>query len=81
MKNFFISLLIIIFGFLITWKTNWIVENFGRNDWAEQKLGSEGGSRLVYMLIGISIMIFGALLMTGLMEGVIFGIFGNKIGV
>ncbi len=81
MKNFFTSALIIIFGFLITWKTNWIVENFGRNDWAEQKLGSEGGSRLVYRLVGIAIMIFGALLMTGLMKNIIFGIFGNTMQI
>lgn len=81
MKNFFVSLLIIIFGFIITWKANWIVQNFGRNAWAEAKLGSEGGSRLMYGLIGILIMIFGALLMTGLMKNLVLGIFGNTSAI
>ena len=60
------GVLILGVGFLIIWKSDWIVSNFGHNDWAENKLGSSGGTRLMYKLIGLIIMFFGILMITGL---------------
>ncbi len=53
-------------GFLMIWKTSWIVKNFGTNAWAEAKLGSSGGTRIMYKLIGLIIMFLGMLMITGL---------------
>ncbi|MBI5621876.1 hypothetical protein HY933_03370 [Candidatus Falkowbacteria bacterium] len=71
MKIFF-GLLIIGFSFLITWKAEWILQNFGGNAWAEAKLGSSGGSRLFYKLIGVVGIFLGLLVMTGLIQDIIF---------
>ncbi|MFA5131525.1 MAG: hypothetical protein WC467_03795 [Patescibacteria group bacterium] len=46
-------------------KTEWLVNNFGRIAWFEDKLGSEGGTRLGYKLIGIIALFIGIVVMTG----------------
>ena len=46
-------------------KTEWIINNFGRIAWFEEKLGSDGGSRLGYKLIGIVLLTIGIIVMTG----------------
>lgn len=62
----------VILGILITaagvgmiMKTEWLVNNFGRIAWFEDKLGSEGGTRLGYKLIGIIVLFVGIVVMTG----------------
>ena len=62
----------IILGILITFggtmmilKTEWLLENFGRITWFEKQLGTEGGSRLGYKIIGLAVIFVGILLMTG----------------
>lgn len=64
-------------GFLIVWKSEWILQNFGTVAWAEAKLGTSGGSRFFYKLIGLSIIIISILYLTGLIEGVILAIFSR----
>ncbi len=71
------GLLIGALGFLIIWKTSWIVETFGRNNWAELKLGSSGGTRTLYKLIGLILMFFGMLMMTGLSDGFLTATIGK----
>jgi fatty acid desaturase len=51
-------------GFFII-KTEWFLSNFGRLSWFEDKLGSEGGSRLGYKIIGIILLVVGIIMMTG----------------
>lgn len=63
------GLIITAIGALITVKTEWLYQNFGSNDWAEAKLGSSGGSRLLYRLIGIGICFIGILMATNLIGG------------
>ena len=75
MLQIIVGLIGIVFGFILVWKANWIVENLGRIAWAEQHLASEGGSRLLYKLIGISVIILAFMLMFGIMEGIIKAIF------
>jgi hypothetical protein len=62
----------IIFGIIITavgvafvLKTEWFLETFGRIAWFDEKLGSEGGTRLGYKLIGVIALFIGIILMTG----------------
>ena len=61
----FIGLLIIAAGFFLVVKTEWFLNNFGRIAWFEDKLGTEGGSRLGYKLVGIVCLIIGIIIMTG----------------
>ena len=64
-------------GFLMIWKTSWIVQNFGTNAWAEAKLGSSGGTRIMYKLLGLIIIFFGILIITGLSEGFLMATVGR----
>lgn len=52
-------------GTMMVIKTEWLLENFGRISWFEEKLGTEGGSRLGYKLLGIIVIIAGILFITG----------------
>ena len=61
----FTGLLIVAGGVFLIAKTEWFVSNFGRMAWFEDKLGSEGGSRLGYKLIGVIAIIVGIIVMTG----------------
>lgn len=63
---FIIGLLFIIF-------TEWFLNNFGRIDWAEQKLG--GGTRLFYKLLGLILMFVGMLMMLDLFGGLVMWVF------
>ncbi|MBU1037249.1 hypothetical protein KKF32_04465 [Patescibacteria group bacterium] len=73
--NLLIGLIGIFIGFLLVWKANWIYQNFGKIDWAERHLSSDGGTRLLWKLIGLGIIIISTLLMFGLMGGIITAIF------
>jgi len=73
--KYFLGLLVIAFGFLIVWKSDWIVNNFGRVNWAEKYLGYDGGSRLFWKLMGIVVIILSMLYMFGFIGGIIDAIF------
>ena len=73
--RFFLGLIGIIIGFIFIWKADWIVNNFGRIDWAEIHLGSEGGTRLFWKLVGLGVIILAMMYMFGLVEGIIWMIF------
>lgn len=79
--NYVIGVLVIILGVLIVLKTEWIVENFGTSDWAEANLGTSGGSRLLYKLIGIAMIFLSMMAMTGMLGEIILGTFGSLFGV
>lgn len=67
--TFFIGLVMLAVGALITVKSDKVLEMFGRSEFFETKLGSSGGSRLGYKLLGITIALLGILAMTGLIQG------------
>jgi multisubunit Na+/H+ antiporter MnhB subunit len=60
-----IGLIMTIIGVILLAKTEWFVTNFGRIAWFEEKLGSSGGSRLGYKLVGIVFVFLGVIVMTG----------------
>ncbi len=68
MGNILLGLFIVGIGFLCVWKADWIVNNFGRVPWAEEHLGTEGGSRIFWKLLGILIIILGFGITTGLWQ-------------
>lgn len=61
----FAGLIIIAGGVFLVLKTEWFINNFGRIAWFEAKLGTEGGSRLGYKLVGIFLIFLGVIVMTG----------------
>ncbi|MFA5000360.1 MAG: hypothetical protein WC545_03305 [Patescibacteria group bacterium] len=60
-----VGILLIGAGTLLILKTEWFLSNFGRIAWFEAKLGTEGGSRLGYKLIGIIFLFIGIVSLTG----------------
>jgi len=56
-------------GFLIIFKAEWMLSNFGRIGFFEDKFGTSGGSRLGYKLVGIVFIFFGFLAVTGMIGG------------
>ncbi|MBN1779406.1 MAG: hypothetical protein JW816_04300 [Candidatus Buchananbacteria bacterium] len=68
------GLIIAAVGAIVTIKAEWFYNNFGAIPSAEKYLGTEGGSRLAYKLIGIVVAIIGFLIMTNLIQSVLSGI-------
>ena len=64
----FLGLLGIGMGVLVVFKAEWILHNVGKIGWIEQHLGSFGGSRLFYKLLGIVIIVLSTLYMTGFLQ-------------
>ncbi|MFA5134905.1 MAG: hypothetical protein WC505_03930 [Patescibacteria group bacterium] len=77
--KYVIGIICIGIGFVIVWKADWIMNNVGRIAWADEKLGAEGGTRLFYKLIGIVIIVFSFLYMSGALESMLGAIFGTTI--
>jgi hypothetical protein len=70
----------IVAGVILVLKSEWFLINFGRIDWAEIHLGAEGGTRLLYKLIGLAAILVSILVMTGLIEGLLLAILGPLFG-
>jgi hypothetical protein len=75
--KYFIGTLVIGVGFLLMWKSEWLINNVGRIGWAEQHLGTEGGSRLFYKLIGLLLIVGTFLFWTGAGLGLLRSIFSG----
>ncbi|MFH1201063.1 MAG: hypothetical protein V1484_01900 [bacterium] len=52
-------------GFYLVARTEWWLNTFGRIQWAEQHLGTSGGSRLMYKLIGLLVIFLSFVYITG----------------
>lgn len=78
--KYVIGLLAIALGAFMVIKTEVFVRSFGRMGWAEKYLGTSGGTRLGYNLIGIVIIVIALLGMTGLLGNIILGIFAPLLG-
>lgn len=68
-------------GAIMVIKTEWFVENFGSIAWAEAHLGTEGGTRLAYKLMGIILIIGSLMIATGVMQNLILSIFAPMFGI
>lgn len=79
--KYFVGILAMALGVVMVIKTEWFIQNLGTNAWAEAHLGSEGGSRLMYKLIGIGMFVVALLGMTGLLGNIILGVFGGLFGI
>lgn len=71
--RYLFSLIGIVIGFLVIWKSEWIFEQFGSVDWAEINLS--GGTRFFWKLVGLGIIFVAFLTMSGIIEGILAAIF------
>jgi len=69
------GVILFVIGPLLIVKSEWFLENFGRIGWAEEHLGTEGGTRLFYKLLGILFIFFGLTMIFGLFGGIVNFIF------
>lgn len=60
-----VGIIMTIAGVFMIIKTEWLLNNFGRITWFEDKLGSDGGSRLGYKLLGMIVVFIGIIFATG----------------
>ena len=64
-----LGIILPVVGFLLVWKTGKFYEWFGPLPFAEKYIHSEGGSRLMYKLIGTLLIFVGFLFLTNLHVG------------
>jgi len=69
MQRIFWGLVAIVGGYVVIRYTEWLLNNIGRIEFFERKMGNMGGSRLGYKLLGILLIAFGFMLVTNLVEG------------
>jgi len=55
-------------GFMLVWKSEWLLNNFGRIPFAETHLANSGGTRLMYKLLGVIVIIIGIMYATDLTD-------------
>jgi hypothetical protein len=65
MGHIILGLLVTAAGVSLVIQTEWFLNNFGRISWFEEKLGSDGGSRLGYKLVGMLTIFIGIVILTG----------------
>ena len=75
--SFVFGILLVVVGCTLVIKTEWWLGSFGPIQWAEEHLGTEGGSRLMYKCIGLICIFVGFLLVTGLFGGFLEGTLGR----
>lgn len=75
-----VGLIGIALGILISLKSEWLIHNVGRLATIEKYLGTFGGSRLFYQLLGIFVIFISVLYMLGMLGAIVRrilqGIFG-----
>ncbi|MEA3272394.1 MAG: hypothetical protein U9P90_01870 [Patescibacteria group bacterium] len=75
MKYFF-GILGMIVGFILVWKSGWFLANFGRVDFADKYLGTFGGTRMFYKLLGVLTILICLIWVTGTLDNIIMAVFG-----
>ncbi|MBT4153641.1 MAG: hypothetical protein HOE53_03250 [Candidatus Magasanikbacteria bacterium] len=76
-----IGFFVIVVGVIFVVKTEWFVRNFGTNAWAEEHMGTSGGTRMMYKLLGIAFIFLSLMGMTGMLGEIFLGVFGRLFGV
>jgi len=61
-----LGIIVILAGFILTWKSEWFFQNFGTIPFFEKYLHSSGGGRFGYKIIGIIATFIGIMILTNL---------------
>ncbi|MFH1286504.1 MAG: hypothetical protein ABII02_02005 [Candidatus Magasanikbacteria bacterium] len=78
--KFILGAIGIVIGTFFVIKTEWFIRNFGTNAWAEQHMGTSGGTRLFYKLFGLVVIILSILSITGLLGGLVLAVLTPLFG-
>jgi hypothetical protein len=78
--KYLIALIAIAAGCFLVIKTEWLIASFGTSSWAEQHMGTSGGTRLLYKLIGIIIIVLAFMGVTGMLGDILLSFFGPLFG-
>jgi hypothetical protein len=78
--KYFIFIIGLIVGAWMVIKTEKMLNWFGPVEWAEQKFGMYGGSRLFYKMFGLIIIIVSVMVVTGWAQDLILAIFAPMMG-
>lgn len=70
-----LGIAVMLLGMAMTFKSETMLEWFGENAWAEQKLGY-GQSRLFYKLLGTAVAFVGIFIMTNIISDIFGGVAG-----
>lgn len=70
-----LGIAVMLVGTLMTFKSETMLEWFGENSWAEEKLGF-GQSRLFYKLLGTLVAFLGIFIMTNIISDILGGVAG-----
>ncbi|USN53409.1 MAG: hypothetical protein H6760_04595 [Candidatus Nomurabacteria bacterium] len=73
--RYLIGGIVILIGALLVIKTDFFMNWFGRIEWAEQHLGTEGGTRIFLKLLGILMIFIVFLTLTGFVPSLLRDIF------
>lgn len=79
--RYILGILGIVAGTFLIIKTEWFIQNFGTNAWAEEHLGTSGGTRLMYKLIGLIIIFISIMSITGLLGPAVLRTLGPLFGI
>jgi len=79
MVRIIIGILMVAIGTLLIFKSEWFYQNFGSIAWAENNLGTSGGSRLMYKLIGLVFIFVGMMVATNLFTGFLMATVGRLL--
>ncbi|MFA6486308.1 MAG: hypothetical protein WCT40_03000 [Candidatus Magasanikbacteria bacterium] len=77
--QYFIGIVAVLAGVSLILKTEWYVANFGASAWAERTFGTEGGTRIMYKLIGLAFIFIGFLALTNMWEGFLMATVGRLL--
>ncbi len=75
-----IGLIVVVAGYYLTAKSDWLVDNFGRIAWFEEHLGTEGGSRTFYKILGVIVIVLGFMYLTGFLQEILGRFFAPLFG-
>lgn len=71
------ALIMIAVGALMVIKTEGLIQSFGTSEWAESKFATNGGTRTMYKILGVIIIMLALLGLTGQLGGFILGTVGK----
>lgn len=75
--RYIVGAFLVLIGAVMVVKSEWFYQNFGSISWAEEHLGTSGGTRLAYKLIGLVLIFFGMLLITNMIQGFLMATIGR----
>lgn len=78
--KYVLGILGMVAGFMLVWKSNWLLNNFGRVNFAEKYMGTMGGTRMFYKLLGVLIIFICFIWVSGTLDDILLKTLGPLFG-